>query len=165
MGEQSFRVQRQSAAPPEAIYRLLSDAPGWPRWAPAVSKATYAREGSPDIGGTGAIRRMGRTGLLVDEEILEARAPHYQRYTVVKGLPVSSYSAEVHIEPVGSGSALLWTARFKASIPGLGPILRIALGSTIGGLATAVVTTAEREMSDAAGSEAVRPLHSKVVGE
>jgi uncharacterized protein YndB with AHSA1/START domain len=147
MGEQSIRVQRHSSAPPSAIYPLLADVPGWPRWAPAGAKAAYVREGSPDVGGVGAIRRMGGYGLSVDEEILEARPPHYQRYTILRGAPVKNYCGEVHLEPAGSGTALLWTVRFTATVPGLGPGLRIALGFLIDLVAKALLKMAESDFS------------------
>jgi hypothetical protein len=146
MREQRFRVQRQSCAPPHAIYALIEDVPGWTEWAPLVKHARLAREGGQRSGGAGAIRRVGGLGLLtVDEEILEDRPPHYHRYTITRGLPVSTYSGEVHIEPLGNGSALLWTGVFTTRVPGLGPILRMFLGSAIAKLATAVVIAAERE--------------------
>ncbi|HVW44617.1 MAG TPA: SRPBCC family protein [Amycolatopsis sp.] len=148
MREQRFRVQRQAAAEPSVIYRLLADVPGWRKWFPLVGHADFVRAGDAEPGGAGAIRRVGGMGFLdVEEQILDARAPHYQRYTVLRGLPVSSYEAEVHIEPLGTGSALLWTGRFSASLPGVGPVLRVVLGSLIGMLSTALVTAAERHAS------------------
>jgi len=106
----------------------------------------YAREGSPDIGGVGAIRRMGGYGLSVDEEILEARPPHYQRYTILRGAPVKNYCGEVHLEPAGGGTALLWTVRFTSTVPGLGPVLRIALGFLIGLVVKAMIKAAENDL-------------------
>jgi polyketide cyclase/dehydrase/lipid transport protein len=146
MREQRFRVQRQSSAPPHAIYALIEDVQGWTKWAPLVTHARLVREGSRRIGGAGAVRRVGGLGFLaVDEEILEDRPPHYHRYTIAQGLPVSTYSGEVHVEPLGSGSALLWTGTFTTRVPGLGPILRVLLGRAIGMLATGVVAAVECE--------------------
>jgi hypothetical protein len=146
MHEQRFRVQRQSSAPPHAIYALIEDVPGWTKWAPLVTHARLVREGSQRIGGAGAVRRVGGLGFLtVDEEILEDRPPHYHRYTIARGLPVSTYSGEVHVEPLGSGSALLWTGTFTTRVPGLGPILRVLLGRAIGMVATGAVAAAECE--------------------
>ena len=145
MREQRFRVERQSSASPLSIYTLLEDVPTWTEWAPLVSHASFVREGSPRIGGAGAIRRLGGLGFIsVDEEILEDRPPNYHRYTIARGAPVSSYCAEVHIESLGSGSSLLWTGTFTTRVPGLGPILRVLLTRTIGMIATAVVVAAER---------------------
>ena len=58
---------------------------------------------------------------------------------------MSTYCAEVHIESLGSGSALLWTGTFSTRVPGLGPILRLLIGRAIDMIATAVVIAAERE--------------------
>lgn len=146
MREQRFRVERQSGAPPNVIYGLIEDVPEWTKWAPLVGHACLVHHGSPRVGGAGAVRRLGGLGVVsVDEEILEDHPPQYQRYTIARGLPVSTYSGEVHIQPLGSGSALLWTGTFSTRVPALGPILRVLLGRAIGMIATAVVSAAERE--------------------
>jgi Polyketide cyclase / dehydrase and lipid transport len=135
---------------PAAIYELLEDVPGWPGWAPLVGHACFVREGSPRVGGAGAIRRVGGLGVVnVDEEIVEARPPHYQRYRINRGLPVSDHTGEVHIEPLGPGSAVLWTGRFTVKAPGFGPVLRFLLARAIGLLATAAVRRADQPLAAA----------------
>ncbi|WP_156686335.1 SRPBCC family protein [Mycobacterium sp. Marseille-P9652] len=145
MGEQTFRVQMQSSASPDVLFAILEDVPGWTGWAPMVTSATYTTQGSTRPGDAGTVRRITGAGILkIDEKILEVRPPHYQRYSLTRGLPVSDYVGEVHLTPLGAGTALLWTGRFTASTPGLGPLLRIGLHRAIVGMAASLVEKAER---------------------
>ena len=135
-----------SSAPPQRIYDLLADAAAWRRWAaPLVSYSELIRQGTPDPLGAGAIRRIG--GLKVvraDEEILEARPPHYQRYTAVRGLPASNYCGEVQLDEVETGTKLIWTGTFEPRIPGTGWLLAALLRLAIGMIANRAIAVAEQ---------------------
>src|SRR2546421_8356635 len=61
MATSSYEVTARSSAPPERLFELISDAPGWPRWAgPLIGHGSWEREGTPPPGGVGAIRKIGR---------------------------------------------------------------------------------------------------------
>ena len=140
-----FRVARMTSAPPERIYDLLADAAAWRRWAPLVSYSELIRQGTPDPLGAGAIRRVG--GLKVvraDEEILEARRPHYQRYTAVRGIPASNYCGEVYLNEVEAGTELVWTGTFRPRIPGTGRVLAVLLRLAIATIADRAIAVAEQ---------------------
>ena len=143
-----FRVERETAAAPERIYNLLADAPAWKDWAPLVSYSELIRQGTPDRLGAGAVRRIGGLGFLrVDEEILEARPPHYQCYKAVRGIPVSEYRGEVHLDSVDGRTKLVWTGTFTPRVPGSGRLLATLLGLTIGAIADSAITIAEKDAS------------------
>ena len=135
-----------SSAPPVGIYHLLADAASWRRWAkPLVSYSELIRQGTPDPLGAGAIRRIG--GLKVvraDEEILEARPPHYQRYTAVRGIPVSNYCGEVQLDELEAGTKLVWTGTFEPRIPGTGTVLALLLRLAIATIADRAIAAAEQ---------------------
>ena len=141
-----FRVERLTSAPPERIYHLLADAAAWRQWAnPPVSYSELIRQGTSDPLGAGAIRRMG--GLKVvraDEEILEARPPHYQRYTALRGIPVSDYCGEVQLTEVEAGTELVWTGTFEPRIPGTGRLLAVLLRLAIATIASRAIAAAEQ---------------------
>jgi Polyketide cyclase / dehydrase and lipid transport len=140
-----FRVERVTPVAPEGIYSLLAGVPAWKDWAPLVSYSELIRQGTPDPLGAGAIRRIGGLGLLrVDEEILEARPPHYQRYTAVRGIPVSRYHGEVHLDSVDGGTRLVWTGAFEPRIWGSGRLLATLLRLVIGAIATRAIAVAEQ---------------------
>jgi hypothetical protein len=139
-----FRVERVTPVAPERIYNLLANVSAWKEWAPLVSRSELIRQGTPDPLGAGAIRRMGGLGLLsVDEEILEARPPHFQRYTAVRGIPMSRYRGEVHLDSVSGGTRLVWTGVFEPRIPGSGWLLAILLRLAIGAIVTRAIAVAE----------------------
>ena len=136
-----FRVERVTPVAPERIYNLLAEAPAWKDWAPLVSYSELIVRGTPDP--LGVVRRPGGLGLLrVDEEILEARPPHYQRYTAVRGFPVSHYRGEVHLDSVDGGTRLVWTGTFEPRIPGSGWFLATLLRLAIGAIATRAIAVA-----------------------
>jgi Polyketide cyclase / dehydrase and lipid transport len=143
-----FRVERLTPVAPEPIYNLLADAPAWKDWAPLVSYSELIRQGTPDPLGAGAIRRIGGLGFLrVDEEILEAQPPHYHCYTAVRGIPVSHYRGEVHLDSIDGGTRLVWTGTFEPRIPGSGRLLATLLRLAIGAIATRAIAVAEQHAS------------------
>jgi hypothetical protein len=141
-----FRVEAMTPVAAERIYDLLADARAWKNWAPLVSYSELIRQGTPDPLGAGAIRRIGGLGFLrVDEEILEARPPHYQRYTAVRGLPASHYRGEVHLDSVDSATRLVWTGTFEPRIPASGWLLATSLRLVIRAIVTRAIAVAERD--------------------
>lgn len=140
-----FRVEATTTASPESVYDLLANAADWKNWAPLVSYSELTRLGTPDPLGAGAIRRIGGFGVLrVEEEILEARPPHYQRYTAVRGLPASKYRGEVQLDRVEGGTRLVWTGTLEPLIPGSGWLLATSLRLAIRAIATRAIAVAER---------------------
>ena len=140
-----FHVERTTSATPEAIYHLIADAAAWREWAPLVSHSELIRQGTDDRLGAGAVRRIGGLKVLrVDEEILEARAPHYQHYTALRGIPVSNYRGTVQINDVDEGTQLVWTGTFEPRIPGTGRLLAALLGLAISRIADRAVSIAEQ---------------------
>ncbi|MFF0499843.1 SRPBCC family protein [Nocardia aobensis] len=142
MREQVIRIERRSAAAPDVVYRLLTDIASWPRWAPRmVHGATVSTFDNSEPGAVGTVRHIGG----VDEEIVEARPPHLQRYTINRGLPVSNYDGCVRISPEGAGSHVSWTVRFTGRFPMVGPAVRLLCHLSISALASALVKAADEE--------------------
>ena len=139
-----FRIERDTAVPAQKIYDRLADAAAWDQWAPMVNRSELAQLGPTDPLGAGAIRRIhGLAGLLtVDEEILEATSPSYQRYTV-RGLPTHDYRGEVHIDEVDGRTHVVWTGQFKPRFSGTGPVLAKFLGYSVGRIADRLIAECE----------------------
>jgi uncharacterized protein YndB with AHSA1/START domain len=133
----SYEVTARSTAPPGEVFALLADAPGWNRWAGlSVSHAGWEREGDPPPGGAGAIRRMGRPPFYGREQIIEYDPPHHMAYTVLSGIPVRNYRADVQlIATATGGTAITWRATFEPKIPGTGALLGAMLHRLIGSYA------------------------------
>ena len=135
-GPYSYEVRVRSDAPPEAVFALLADGARWSDWAgPLAPNSSWEREGSPDAGGVGAIRKLGAWPVFSREEIVEYDPPRQLTYTLLSGQPVRNYRAEVELTPVEDGTQIAWRSRFEPLIPGTGPLLRWFLSRIIGAMA------------------------------
>jgi len=142
----AYELTVRSAAPPAVVFALLADAPGWSRWAGiSVSHADWEREGDPPPGGVGAIRRMGRPPFYGREQIIDFDPPHHMAYTVLSGIPVRNYRADVQLVATATGgTAITWRATFDAKIPGTGALLAALLPRLIGSYARRAADEAGR---------------------
>ena len=77
---------------------MLADATRWREWAGSmITVSEWEREGDPAPGGVGAIRRLGRPPAYAREQILEYDPPRHLAYTIVSGLPVNGYHADIDL--------------------------------------------------------------------
>ncbi len=100
-------------AAPEQVWALLADAEAYSHWGP-WSGSGYRDSGNGSGRGPGAVRwmRYGRRTTTV-ERLLEVEPPRRMTYTVIAGLPVRNYHAEVQLEPDGAGGTRVrWFADF-----------------------------------------------------
>ena len=137
MTERRIEVTGRAAAPPERVFALVEDAPGWKHWA-GFPLAEYEREGTPPPHGVGAVRRFGNRFASSREEVVEHDPPHHLAYRLLSGVPVRSYRADVTLTPDGDGTAIRWAAVFEPKLPGtgwlMGPFLRSFLRRFVRGL-------------------------------
>jgi uncharacterized protein YndB with AHSA1/START domain len=137
MSRQSFSVHARSSGPPDAVFDVLADSARWSEWAgPLIRRSSWEREGSPDVGGVGAIRRLGSSRIFSREEIVEYDRPNHLAYTILSGQPVRQYRADVSLTPSGGGTDIRWEATFLPRLPGTGRFVRWYLSKIVGGLAT-----------------------------
>lgn len=126
MAPQAFRVDATSAKAPEAVFDLLARSANWPAWS-MIDEATIRSEGAEDADGVGAVRefRTGKTRIV--EEITRFERPHRISYTVLSGLAVRDYHANILLEAMDGGTTISWQTSFRAAIPGTGWLYRLAL--------------------------------------
>ena len=140
----SYEVAAHSAAPPEKVFALLSDALTWPQWAkPIVGEGSWFSEGNPPPGGVGAVRKVGRWPQYGYEQVVVSEPPTHHAYTMVKGQPVKNYRADVHLMPDGNGTKIIWGASFDPKLPGTGRVLAVFYKRLIGSFARKLATYAE----------------------
>ena len=143
--QSSYEVTAVSSAPPEKVFALLADGAGWSEWAgPMIVKSWWEREGTPAPGGVGAIRALGLGKVGSREEIVAYEPPHLLAYTILSGLPVRDYRADVRLSPEGGGTRIDWTGTFTPKLPGTGAVLRRFLLTTIGSFSRRLAKQAER---------------------
>jgi uncharacterized protein YndB with AHSA1/START domain len=141
-GRRAFVVRSHSAAPPEAVWRLVAEAARWKEWS-FLDRSELERTGSPVPDGVGAVRRFTRHGIGSREEVLAWEPPHHLAYTLLSGMPVRNYRADVRLEPDGAGTDVSWSVRFDVRLPGSGALMTAVLRRIVARFAEAVARYAE----------------------
>jgi uncharacterized protein YndB with AHSA1/START domain len=113
------RVEALLPAPPDAVWRLLSDHEGMPGWMP-VREVVRRRDGAPDPDGAGAIRTVKSGGLVFDEEIVDSKPGERLEYRVLSGAPLREHRGVVSLSAEGGGTRVVWSVGFRPWIPGTG---------------------------------------------
>ena len=144
----TYELTVASSAPPVAVFEVLADATRWREWAGrTVTVSDWERVGDPAPGGVGAIRRLGRPPAFALEEILEYDPPHHLAYTIVRGLPVRGYHADIDLlAATDGGTAIRWAGAFEPKVPGTGALFAAILERIVHGYATSAAAEAERRL-------------------
>ncbi len=145
---QTYSFTVHAAAPTEVVFEVLADAARWHEWAGfSVATSTWEREGEPAPGGVGAIRRLGRAPMYGREQIVEYDPPVHMAYTILSGIPVRGYHADIDLRADGRGTAIHWSGAFEPKVPGTGAILAVVLGRIVHGYGRAAAKEAERRVA------------------
>jgi hypothetical protein len=137
-------AKAHSAADPEAVWRVMADAPGWSRWG-AWQKAELEREGDPPPGGVGAIKALTRRPVVSREEVTVFEPPSRFGYRLLSGLPLRGYEATITLdEAPGGGTDITWRSQFEPKIPLTGAFFRRSLQKFIQDTAERLAREAER---------------------
>jgi hypothetical protein len=126
MGEQTISVRGRAEASPAAVYAALRDGATWPEWT-SIDAFELERPGEGEPEGLGAIRRWRTKGRTLREEIVELVPERRFGYTVLSGLAIRGYRADVDLTPTGAGTGIHWHSSFRAKVPGFGGVYRRAL--------------------------------------
>jgi hypothetical protein len=153
---QRIETSARSTADPQTVYDLLVEGATWPTWSPIGSFTLEKPSPEPPPGashgrgeGLGAVRvfRTGRTASR--EEVVEVVPARRFSYSLLSGLPLRGYRANVDLTPVEGGTTIHWRSTFTPKVPGTGWIYRWALGRFIqrcvDGLAAHAATLAGQE--------------------
>lgn len=116
-------AERVASADPGTVWALVSEAARYPEWGPWNS-CEYEHPGDASPHGPGAVYRLrssrrylGRYPVSV-EKVLEAEEDRFLAYTVVRGIPVRNYRAEVTLTPADGGTRIRWTGEWDATLMG-----------------------------------------------
>ena len=114
-----LRVEAEgiTSADPEAVWSLVADANGYPSWGPWNDGGYQPAAEGPSRKGSIQWFRYGRHTTV--EEILEVDEPRRLVYTVLRGMPVRNYRAEVTLTPAApKGTSVRWTATWDGTFMG-----------------------------------------------
>ena len=139
-------VYRHAEAPIEAVWTVISDHRGYVGWA-KIPSSELEVEGTPEPDGVGAIRCLGAPPLVAREQVVAFDPPHAMSYTILSGLPVEGYRADVVLETTSDGGTdIRWKGRFVAAPIGLTGVMRRILETALTQLADGAVREAERRV-------------------
>lgn len=123
MAQLHVEAEATAKASPGAVWALVSDATRYPSWGP-WSDGHYESPGEESPHGVGAVqvlrsaqRYMGRYVTSV-EKILEFEEDRRLAYTVIRGIPVRNYRAEVTLTPAADGTRIRWAANWDNTLLG-----------------------------------------------
>jgi uncharacterized protein YndB with AHSA1/START domain len=120
MNQLRVEADGTTRADPATVWALISDATRYPEWGP-WSAAEYQRPGDDSPRGAGAVywlrssRRAYLRHVTTLEKILEAEDGRHLAYTVIGGIPVRNYRADVTLTPVPDGTHVRWAATWDAT--------------------------------------------------
>lgn len=150
MNRLELSVERVARATPEVVWALVSDATRYPEWGPWRA-ARYERPGDDSPRGPGAVqwlqslhRYLGRYPVSI-ERILEAEENRLLAYTVIGGIPVRNYRADVTLTPTDGGTHIRWAGSADATLRGR--LVWRGLRTTYPEIVEALATAAERHGS------------------
>ena len=140
MGRHDVDEQAWSAAPPAAVWALLSDVRTWTDWGPW--EEAYAQSERVRVLRRGRVRSV--------EEVTAFDPPFAMRYRLVSGgLPVTGYEAEVTLVGEGDGTRIRWRSSFDGRWPLVGHLVRWGLAR--------FTRDAARRLADAAARGTMSP--------
>jgi uncharacterized protein YndB with AHSA1/START domain len=150
MGQLRVEATGVTSADPETVWSLVADANSYPHWGP-WNDGGY-RPPATGTARTGQVRwfRYGRWTVTV-EETLEVDAPRRLVYTVVKGIPVRNYRAEVTLTPAPpAGTEIHWAAAWDETF--LGKMVHRQLRKVYVEVMSALVAAADEQVKKHEGS-------------
>lgn len=123
MAQLHVEAEATAKASPETVWALVSDATKYPSWGPWID-GHYKKAGEKDAPGVGAVqvlrsaqRYMGRHSTSV-EKILEFEEDRHLAYTVIGGIPVRNYRADVTLTSSAEGTHIRWVADWDNTLLG-----------------------------------------------
>ena len=118
MGELEVVAEGTTPADVDTVWALVADANTYAQWGPWNEGGYDPPAKGPSFPGSVQWFRFGRRTTSV-EKILEVDAPSRIVYTVIGGIPVRNYRAEVTLTPnVPSGTSIRWAATWENTLMG-----------------------------------------------
>jgi hypothetical protein len=137
-----------TTAAPEAVFALLGQGSTWPTWID-VDSMTLESEGKDGGESVGAIRvfHFRRLGLPLTtrERVVELIPNRRFSYTLLSGLPLKDFRANVELSPAPTGGTLItWSATWRVGVPGTGFITKLVFPRLYRQFATGLARKAAR---------------------
>jgi uncharacterized protein YndB with AHSA1/START domain len=124
MDKLQVEAEQIAKADPETVWAIISDPTQYPQFGPWSAAGYRNKDGDPQPGTVGNVywlkssrRTYGRYATSV-EKILELNEGRSLAYTVVGGIPVKNYRADITLTPVEGGTHIRWAAIWDSTMGG-----------------------------------------------
>jgi uncharacterized protein YndB with AHSA1/START domain len=148
MKQLSVSAEGETKASPEIVWALVADANCYAQWGPWNDGGYEPPADGPSEPGSVQWFRFGRRTKSV-EKVLDVDAPHSLAYTILRGIPVKNYRAEVRLTPTSEGTTVHWSATWDDTI--LGRVVRRRLAEVYPAIVSDLSAAADKRAA-AAGS-------------
>jgi hypothetical protein len=124
MDKLQVEAEQTAEATPETVWAIISDATQYPQFGPWSAAGYRNKDGDPPPGTVGNVywlKSSRRTYLRYAtsvEKIVELNEGRSLAYTVVGGIPVKNYRAEITLTPVEGGTHIRWAATWDSTLGG-----------------------------------------------
>jgi uncharacterized protein YndB with AHSA1/START domain len=109
MDRLSVEAQAETTATPQTVWALVKDADTYSEWGPWCASGDK-NPGEQPSGDVGTVRWLGYQRTTTVEQVTEAEPGRRLAYTVLRGIPVRDYRAEVTLTPTATGTCLVAAA-------------------------------------------------------
>jgi uncharacterized protein YndB with AHSA1/START domain len=152
MSKLRVEARGSAAAAPEVVWPLVANAASYAEW------GAWNGSGDRDLAGkesgdAGTTRWMRYHNTTTVEQVLEVDPGKRMVYTVLSGIPVHNYRAEVTLTPTETGTDIRWTAEWDRTL--LGRIVHRTLRTFYPQMIGHLVAAAEQSAATATDSAAV----------
>jgi uncharacterized protein YndB with AHSA1/START domain len=124
MEKLQVEAEQSAKATPETVWAIISDPTQYPQFGPWSAAGYRNKDGDAPPGTVGNVywlKSSRRTYLRYAtsvEKILELNEGRSLAYTVVGGIPVKNYRAEITLTPVEGGTHIRWAATWDSTMAG-----------------------------------------------
>ncbi|HVQ59525.1 MAG TPA: SRPBCC family protein [Solirubrobacterales bacterium] len=140
----SFTFERQVSAPPETVFRVLTEHHLYAEITP-MRKSILEREGEPPPNGVGAIRVLTSVGPPLREEVLAYEPPERFSYKLLSGAPVRDHVGTVQLSERDGGTRMVYAVRTAPTLPLVGPLVVAVVKQAIKSLIDGISAESERQ--------------------
>jgi len=146
----SFTFTREIAAPPQAVFDVLTDHARYSEITP-LRGSELEREGDADPNGVGAIRRLTAVGPALREEVIAFEPPSRFSYKVLSGIPVRDHVGTVELTAEDGGTRMVYAVRTHPTLPVVGFAVVAVTKQAVKQLVEGVVKESERRAAATGG--------------
>jgi carbon monoxide dehydrogenase subunit G len=130
-----FTLQRRVEAPPEKVWKLLSD------FSMSPGQGVEVRVVEPGAkGGIGLVRVITIGKMALTERIDEVVPGSSFSYSITAGTPTKSYKGKGQVDKDGNGTVITWSGDFVPKVPFTGLVLKLVAAKSVAKYLDAVLS-------------------------